>query len=203
MSNKYTILLPAWYFLLFFSCSVCRAQIEDRALLVDVKFWKGAGDTLFGKALYINQYNFQFNLTVCDTSGQPLAYYSPKDLAGFTYQTGDDNVEFTSMLNPVDMGRLFLRVVYRGKYTLYQLLDINYKTTVLSFLASYYLWDNEWILPAITIRYEKESLLQHFSACPELEYKIKTGQYGLPQTKTIIEEFEHCNLTDTYEFFYE
>lgn len=183
--------------------TICHAQIDENALLVDVKLWNENKDTVYGKALYINQYNFQFNLTIVDTSGQPLAYYSPKDLAGFIYYTGNEKIEFNSMQNPVDMGRLFLRVVYRGKYTLYQLLDIDYKTTVLTFLVSYYLWDDTWLLPPITKRFEKESLRYHFSKCPELDYKIKTGQYGLPNIKTIISKFEECDLTDDYEFFYE
>jgi len=203
MSNENRIGFISFCVWLLLPFHFCNAQIEDRALLADVKFWKNDGDTSFGKALYINQYNFQFNLTICDTSGQPLAYYSPKDLEGFIYYAGNEKVEFNSVQNPVDMGRLFLRVVYRGKYTLYQLLDINYKTTVLSFLVSYYLWDNKWIQPPITSNFEVESLLYHFSSCPELEYKIKTGQYRLPHIKAIIEEFEHCDLTDKYEFFYE
>ncbi len=203
MSNKLTIwfsLLCSWS-LLF--TSLCHAQIDDHALLVDVKYWEDDNDTVFGKALYINQYNFQFNLTICDTSGQPLYYHSPKDLTGFIYYAGSQKYEYFSMLNPVDMGRLFLQVVYQGNYTLFQLLDINYKSTVLSFLVSYYLWDDKWIYPPITSKFERESLLYHFSMCPELEYKIKTGQYGLSQIKNIITEFEQCELTDEYEYFYE
>ena len=181
----------------------CHSQIEDKPLLVDVTYWKDNGDSSKGEALYINQYNLQFNLTICDTSGQPLAYYSPKDLEGFVYYPGNEKIVFISVLNPVDMGRVFLRKVYSGHYTLYQFLDINYGNTVLSFTVSYYLWDKEWKLPPITAKYEKESLLYHFSKCPELEYKIKTGQYGLQNIKTIITEFEKCELTDEYEFFYE
>jgi hypothetical protein len=203
MSTKNTTVIFLTSVLLSLSIVDCYSQIEDRAILVDVKYWKAEGDTGSGKAMYINQYNFQFNLTICDTSGQPLAYFSPKDLEGFSYYTGNEYIEFNSMQNPVDMGRLFLRVVYRGKYTLYQLLDINYKSSILSFLVSYYLWDGKWILPAITSTFESESLLYHFSSCPELEYKIKTGQYRLPQIKEIIEEFENCKLTDQYEFFFE
>ena len=203
MSNKISIVLFISWLILPLHASPGYSQSEDHALLVDVKYWKSKGDTAFGKAMYINQYNFQFNLTICDTSGQPLAYYSPKDLEGFLYTTGDETIEYTSVQNPVDMGRLFLRVVYRGRYTLYQLLDINYRTSVLSFLVSYYLWDNKWVLPPITSSFETESLLYHFSSCPELEYKIKTSQYGLPHIKEIIDEFEHCDLTDRYEFFFE
>ena len=169
----------------------CQAQEDEQPLMVDVKYWKNSADTSAGKALYINQYNYQFNLTICDTSGQPISYYSPKDLDGFIYYAGNQKYEYKSMLNPIDMGKLFLQVVYQGNYTLYQLLDVNYKSSVLSFLVSYYLWD------------DKESLLYHFSKCPELEFKIKTGQYGLPQIKDILYEFEHCDLTDDYEFFYE
>jgi len=54
-----------------------------------------------------HQYNFQFNLTICDTSGQPLSYYSPKDLEGFIYYSGKEKVEFNSVQNPVDMGSSF------------------------------------------------------------------------------------------------
>lgn len=183
--------------------SLCMAQSEEPAFLVDIKYWNNDGDTNYGKALYLNQYNIQFNLTLTDTSGHSLAYFSPKDLGGFIYNTGDQEIEFNSMPNPVDLGRMFLRVVYRGNFTLYQLLDINYRSTVLSFLVSYYLWDNEWIYPPVSSKFEKESLLYHFSSCPELEFKIKTGQYGLSQIREIITEFEHCKLTDEYEFFYE
>ena len=201
MWNKITILF------LFMECFtaafLCHAQEDELPIMVDVKYWQNAGDTNTGKALYINQYSYQFNLTICDTSGQPLSYYSPKDLEGFIYYVGNQKYEYKSMLNPVDMGKLFLQVVYKGDYILYQLLDVNYKSTVLSFLVSYYLWDDKWIFPPITTKYERESLLYHFSKCPELEFKIKTGEYGLSQIKEILYEFEHCNLTDEYEFFYE
>ena len=93
--------------------------------------------------------------------------------------------------------------MYQGEYTLYQYLEINYKSTVLSFLVSYYLWNKEWLLPPITQQYETESLLYHFCRCPELEFKIKSGIYGLPEIRDILTEYEKCELTDKYEYFFE
>ncbi len=94
-------------------------------------------------------------------------------------------------------------MLYEGDYTVYQFLELNQKSSVLSFIASYYLWQGKWLEPAISHQHEKESLLHHFSDCPELEYKIKTDEYGLNEIKAIIEEYVNCDLTDDYEFFYE
>jgi len=197
--------LPLISFLLIIlaAATVSKGQNNEFPLMVDVKFWKTEGDTLAAKALYINQYNFQFGFNTCDSSGNSLTYYTPKDLAGFFYKTGDEIVEFNSLENPEDMGRLFLRVLHRGRLILYQFLEINHAAPTLTYQAAYYLWNNGWLDPPITQKFEKESLMSHFSECPELEYKIKTGVYGLPQIRNIITEFESCLLTDTYEFFYE
>jgi hypothetical protein len=70
-------------------------------------------------------------------------------------------------------------------------------------MTSYYLWEKEWLPPPLSLRYETESLLHHFSDCPELEYKIKTGTYGISHIEMILKEYEACELTDEYEFFYE
>jgi hypothetical protein len=179
------------------------SQEDGESFLVDCKLWTKEGDTIVGKLLYINQYNLQFNVALTNQNKSPFQYFSPKDISGFVYTSDNEQIEFNSVVNPVDLGRVFLRVLYRGKYTLYQFLEINKKSTVLSFQVSYYLWQNEWLKPPITYLNEKESLLYHFADCPELEYKIKSGTYRLSQIKTIIEEYERCNLTDTYEFFYE
>jgi hypothetical protein len=180
-----------------------RAQEKERGIILEAKLWTQQGDTTQCTILYINQYNLQFKLTCVDTSSQEVIYYSPKDLEGFSYIMSDEEVEFRSMPNPEDLGRIFLRVAYRGKVTLYQYLEINYRTRYLSFLVSYYIWDKAWKLPAITQAFEMESLLYHFSDCPELEYKIKTREYGLIQIREIISEYEACELTDDYEFFFE
>ena len=181
----------------------CYSQDKENLILVQSKLWTFNGDTIEGDLIYNNQYNFQFNLTLADTSGNTIEHYSPKELAGFMYQLEDEVVEYESMLNPVDIGRVFLRVLYRGQITVYQFLEINYRTSVLSFLTYYYLWDGEWLEPPLSLQNETETLLDHFSDCPELEYKIKTQQYDLSDIRTILQEYEHCKLTDDYEFFYE
>lgn len=204
MWSKYTI---AQYLIVisisFFPQYPARAQEKKDFILVDSKLWNSNGDTIEGKLVYINQYNFQFNLTMADTSGNTIKHYSPKDLAGFYYKLDDQVVEYESMLNPVDIGRVFLRVLYRGKHSVYQFLDINYKSTVLSYLTFYYLWENGWLDPPISIQNQKEALLHHFSDCPELEYKIKTLDYDLSDIRQILQEYQNCELTDDYEFFYE
>ena len=108
MWNKHTI---GYYFLLFllnFSPQhSAMAQEKDNLILVDGKLWDLNGDTVEGKIIYINQYNFQFNLTLADTSGESIKNYSPKELMGFSYFL-DDNVvvEFESMTNPTDIGKV-------------------------------------------------------------------------------------------------
>lgn len=179
------------------------AQENEDFILVDSKLWNLDGDTIEGKLMYINQYNFQFNLILADTSGNIIKHYSPKDLSGFQYQLENQIVEYESMINPVDIGRVFLRVLYRSEYTVYQFLEINYKSTVLSYLTYYYLWKNEWLEPPISKQNETEALLYHFSNCPELEYKIKTHEYDLSDIKNILHEYKDCELTDEYEYFYE
>lgn len=179
------------------------AQDNKDYILVDSELLTGNGDTVKGKLIYINQYNFQFNLTLADTSGNVIKHYSPKDIEGFRYWLDDKMVEYESMLNPVDIGRVFLRVLYRGHYSVYQFLDINYKSSVLSYLTFYYLWDGDWIDPPITNQNETTALLHHFSDCPELEFKIKTHHYDLSDIRQILIEYQNCTLTDEYEFFYE
>jgi hypothetical protein len=179
------------------------AQDSDKPVLVDGQIFTLAGDTIEGKLLYINQYNFQFSITLTDTSGNLISYYSPKDITGFSYNLHEDQVEFISMSNPSDLGKVFLRLLYKGKYTVYQFLEINHKSSYLTFRTFYYLWDKQWLEPPITFEFETESLLYHFSDCPELDYKIKTGAYGFSNLSLILNEYESCHLTDEYEFFYE
>jgi hypothetical protein len=188
---------------LFIYTQPAAGQENQRNLLLEAKLWNQQGDTTRCTIIYINQYDLQFKVSCIDTINNEVKYYGPKDLAGFSYIMSDDRVEFQSMPNPEDLGRKFLRIVYRGDITLYQHLEINYKTRYLSYLVSYFLWNGEWMLPPITQAFEKESLLYHFSDCPELEYKIKTGEYGIIQIREIVSEYESCELTDEYEFFYE
>ncbi|MBN1953194.1 MAG: hypothetical protein JW801_18460 [Bacteroidales bacterium] len=200
-NNAQTGLFLGFLFLLFLPLP---AQDEARKdFIVEAKIRTSQGDTLNCNILYINQYNLQFSLTETDTSGNYIRHYSPRDLSGFTYSISEEINEFTSMTNPDDMGRIFLRKVYEGKYTIYQYLEIDRASSVLSFLASYYIWDDKWLKPAITKQFELESLLYHFSDCQELEYKIKTGEYGLGNIVEILQEYENCELTDEYEYFYE
>jgi hypothetical protein len=138
-----------------------------------------------------------------DTAGNYIRNYSPKDLAGFSYNISDVTYEFISMQNPNDMGRIFMRKVHGGRLKVFQFLDINPASSSLSFRVSYFLWKDEWLQPAIRKEFEVESLLHHFKDCHELEYKIKTGELGLNDIKTILKIYESCELTDEYEFFYE
>jgi hypothetical protein len=203
MSTRQTILIACFPFF-FFSLSVqVLSQDEEEKYSVEGILWNNSGDTIHQKLLYINQFSFQFNITVIDSNDAPVMFYSPKDLAGFKFAIDSDYIEYISMNNPEDLGRLFLRVVYRGKYTLYQFLEQNFKSSMLTYRVSYYLWDDKWLYPPLTYEFEVESLLYHFSDCPELEYKIKSHAYGLSAIKQILKEYEACKLTDTYEFFYE
>jgi hypothetical protein len=203
MWNKYIIELLLVLLFKLFSQNLVFTQVNDDFILVDSKLWDEKGDTTEGKLIYVNQYNFQFNLVLADTSGNVIKHYSPKDLAGFYYMLDDQIVEYESMLNPVDIGRVFLRVLYKGSKSMYQFLDINYKSTVLSYLTYYYLWEDKWLDPPISAQNETPALLYHFSDCPELEYKIKTSEYSLSNIRLILQEYQECKLTDEYEFFYE
>jgi hypothetical protein len=203
MLNKQLLLhFAAFLFQCVFLCSA-RSQEDDDLLLVEGKLWTATGDTIHGELLYINQFNYQFNVTIIDTANKSSQVYSPKDLAGFIYYIDNEGYEFLSMSNPSDIGRLFLRVLYRGKFTLFQLLELNQSSPALSYKVYYYLWDKDWLYPPLTQQYEEESLLKQFSDCPELEFKIKSGAYGLSQIRQIITEYEKCKLTDTYEYFFE
>jgi hypothetical protein len=200
-NSIYGLLLVAGLLLIRFN--PVAAQNATKTFLADAKVWKGPGDTIRNMLIYINQYNCQFNISLTDTITGTTTLYSPKDIQGFSYIIQDETVEYTSMPNPTDLGKIFLRVLYRGTYTLYQFLEINYNTPALSFDVYYFLWKDEWINPPLTQKFERESLLSHFSDCPELEYKIKTGEYGLSKIRNIMTEYEDCKLTDEYEFFFE
>jgi hypothetical protein len=203
MSNSHSI--AGLCFLLSFLLLSQKAvsQEESISMQVNAKLWNASGDTIYGKLQYINEFNLQFNVTLVDSAGHPLQLYSPKDLDGFIYYLDNDSVEYTSMDNPTDLGRLFLRLLYNGKLKMYQFLEINLRSSYLSYNVSYYLWDNEWLYPPITMKFEKESLLFHFSNCPDLKYKINSGIYHLSNIREILSEYEHCELTDKYEYFYE
>ena len=203
MWNKYNIGLLLVLLFNLFNQNLVFTQEDRDFILVDSKLWDVKGDTTEGKLIYINQYNFQFNLMLADTSGNIIKHYSPKDLAGFYYFIDDRIEEYESMLNPVDIGKVFLRVLYRGSKSMYQFLDINFKSTVLSYLTYYYLWEDNWLDPPISRQNERSALLHHFSDCPELEYKIKTLEYNLSHIRLILNEYHECQLTDEYEFLYE
>jgi hypothetical protein len=193
-------LIPA--LLLTLTCKTT-AQDENDFMQVNGILWKTSGDTIYGNIQYINQFYFQFSVTLVDSAGTPTQSFSPGDLEGFIYYIENDTVEYISINNPTDLGRLFLRLMYRGKLLMYQFLELDMKSSELTYKVSYYLWDKKWLYPPISIEYETESLLYHFSDCPELEYKIKSGTYRLSQIRAILHEYEHCKKTDTYEYFFE
>lgn len=181
---------------------VC-CQEKYNLMLIDSKLWNTDGDTISGKIEYISQYNLQFSVTISDTNRNALSFYSPRDLKGFCFFLNGEKVFFHSVENPFDMGRMFLKIIYAGEYSVYLYLELNQRSSQLSFIPHYYLWKNGWLEPEITIPTEKEALLEHFSDCPELEYKIKTGDYSLRTIGRIIEEYQKCRLTDDYEYFFE
>ncbi|MBN1597660.1 MAG: hypothetical protein JW894_05160 [Bacteroidales bacterium] len=200
--KKFSLFIILGSILLVYNSTIICLQTDDE-YIYDFELWLNEGDTIKTKAFYINQFNLQFCVTTVDTAGNEKETFTPKDLKGFKYNNQASEVEFHSMENPNDMGRLFLRIVYKGEYSLYQFLEINLHSTVLSFTALYYLWNNGWLRPPISKTFEKESLLEHFSDCPELEYKIKKGQYGYSNLNEIMSEYENCELTDEYEFILE
>ncbi|MBN2524680.1 MAG: hypothetical protein JXB24_15520 [Bacteroidales bacterium] len=189
-------------FIMQYSQTIC--QENDEFIAVDVKLWNSDGDTLYGTIDYINQYNLQFSVSLIDTNGNVIKYYSPRDIDGFCFVLNDEKAVFHSVENPLNIGMVFLLLIYEGKYSVYRYLELNQRSSIFSFIPHYYLWsENRWLEPEITKPFEKEALLYHFADCPELEYKIKTGEYGLNSIGTIIEEYEECELTDEYEFFFE
>jgi hypothetical protein len=201
--RKYTVVIYA-----LIACCVpgfvaqAYGQPDDEMLLTDAKLWK-ANDTVRGKIDYINQYNLQFSVTLTDTSGNVIKYYSPKELDGFSILLQKEEMVFRSIENPYDIGRVFLMLIYEGTFSVYLYLELNQRSSFISFVPYYYIWKDGWVEPPITVAHEKEALLMHFSDCPELEYKIKNGEYGLTSIIKIIEEYQDCQLTDDYEFFYE
>lgn len=178
-------------------------QGKDDFLLVEAKLWTSVGDTISGLLEYMNQYTLQFNITLSDTIENSLKYYSPRDIAGFYFYANGEKVIYHGKENPLNIGKVFLKLIYEGEYSVYQYLEIDQRTSYLSFLTHYFLWKDVWLEPEISIQFEKESLLKHFSKCPEITYKIKTGEYGLKNIVELIDEYEKCDLTDDYEYFYE
>ena len=179
------------------------SQDNTNMMLVDSKLWRSERDTIIGMIDYINQYNLQFGLTLTDSGGTTIKYYSTRDLEGFSIVLENDTIIFHSVENPFDIGRVFLRLLYSSEYSVYLYLELDQRTSILSFIPYYFIWKDDWLQPPITIPHEKEALLMHFSDCPEVEYKIKTGEYSLKTLTTIIEDYQKCKLTDEYEFFYE
>ena len=178
-------------------------QEKDNLLLVEAKLWTAEGDTIPGLLEYMNQYILQFNITLSDTVENSLKYYSPRDIAGFYFLANDEKVIYHSKENPLNIGKVFLKLLYEGEYSVYQYLEIDQRTSYLSFITHYFLWQDDWLEPEISVQFEKEALLKHFSKCPEIVYKIKTGEYGLKNIVELIEEYKKCDLTDDYEYFYE
>ncbi len=191
-----------------FCCSILffqtvYAQERDKVLRVEAKLWNPSGDTITGLLEYANQYTLQFNITLFDSIENSLKYYSPRDIAGFYFYANGQKVVYHGLENPINIGNVFLKLLYQGEYSVYQYLELDMRSSYLSFITHYFLWKEEWLEPEISIQFEKEALLKHFSKCPEIEYKIKTGEYGLNTLVKIIEEYEKCDLTDEYEYFYE
>lgn len=176
-------------------------QDKGELVMLESKLWKSPGDTIVGEINYVNLYNLQFIIAVSDTNNKSPKYYSPKDLSGFYCILNNERLIFQSMENPFDRGRVFLQLIYKGKYSAYLFLELDQRTSMFSFIPHYYLWNDVWLEPEISIPLEKEALLYHFSDCPELEFKIKTDEYGLKNIGEIIEEYHECDLVDEYEFF--
>ena len=202
------MLLKKIIIILSFSCIILQlhnvyGQEKDDFLLVEAKLWTPEGDTITGLLEYMNQYTLQFNITLADTIENSLKYYSPRDIAGFYFYANGEKVIYHSKDNPLNIGKVFLKLLYKGEYFVYQYLEIDQRTSYLSFLTHYFLWKDVWLEPEISVQFEKEALLKHFYKCPEIEYKIKTGVYGLKNLVELIEEYEKCDLTDDYEYFYE
>ena len=70
----------------------------------------------------------------------------------------------------------------------------------MNYKVEYFLWKNGWQLPAITYDDEVGSLLAHFSNCFQLQYKIKSHEYGIAQFRKILAEYENCELINKYDF---
>ena len=107
MSINWNVLL----FVLFLHSGLLNAflmaQEEERSTIISAKVWDFSGDTTDCKVQNTNQFNLQFNLTQVDTGGRAIAYYTPKDVAGFSYEMSNEKIEFASVSNPDDIGRIF------------------------------------------------------------------------------------------------
>lgn len=176
---------------------------SSKPVLIDATLIFTNDDSLNGKILYRNQYEYQFRIILTDTIGNVIEYYTPKDLRGFIYVIDSSRYRYDAMDNPMDIGKVFLRLMYRGENSVYQFLEANQRNNRISFRLQYYIWNEVWRDPPITPENTTWALLKHFSDCPELEYKIKTGEYGFSSMAKILREYEKCSLTDRYEFFYE
>lgn len=201
--NKPIRLMIFCYCCSIFFFQTIYAQERDNVLLVETKLWNSSGDTITGLLEYMNQYTIQFNITISDTVENSIKYYTPRDIAGFYFYSNGKKVIYHGIENPMYIGNVFLKLIYEGEYCVYQYLELDQRTSYLTFITHYFLWKEVWLEPEISVEFEKEALLKHFSKCPEIEYKIKIGEYGLKNLVQLIQEFEECDLTDDYEYFYE
>jgi len=117
----------------------CCGQDSKDMLLIETKLWNEKGDTITGLIDYINQYNLQFNLTIIDTVTGVIKYYSPRDIAGFSFKVNTGEAVFYSVENPFNIGRVFLKAIYQGQYSVYQYLELDQRSSILSFIVHFYL----------------------------------------------------------------
>ena len=172
--------------------------------LVNATLITYSDDTLNTIIKFGNEFNLQFTITATDTITDRDTIYSPREIKQFYYIVNKDTVSYFSKNSPIDQISVFMKLLYHGKKDLYQFVTLNKKKAPMVLQVEYFIWNNGWELPAISPDNELESLLAHFSNCFELQYKIKSHEYGLQQIKRIIQEYENCKLTDDkYEFFNE
>lgn len=177
----------------------CSAQ-NSNYFLLPVSLITFSNDTIHTRIQFGNEFNLQYTLTSTDTSGNPLTIFTPREVKKYFYVVNKDTTWFISHQSPIGQIEVFMKLLYRSKIDLYQLIVPDKKKGPANYKVEYFLWKNGWELPAITFDNQEESLLAHFSDCFQLQFKIKSHEYGISQLKKIITEYENCELSSEYDF---
>ena len=201
MPDKYY--RPALLLIILFRMMSCNNHCEAQTtgyFLYHIFLITDTNDTIPALVQFGNEFNMQYTLTSTDTSGNPLTIYTPRDIKKFYYIVNTDTTWYISKESPIDGIGVFMKLLIRGRIDLYQLIVPDKQKSPMNYKVEYFLWKNGWQLPAITYDDEVGSLLAHFSNCFQLQYKIKSHEYGIAQFRKILAEYENCELINKYDF---
>ncbi len=202
MWNKRAVILCAFLGLVLSICKIQAQQETDTTLVyVRAETLTKKGEFLEGKMSLTSDYLLQFNIMFVDTIKWQTYYFSPKDIEYITYSVDSNDYTLVSLVNPRnDGGMLMLREIYKGRYSLYQLVDQDHSQTVLTYTAFYYMYSDKWHLPGLThLNFIYDGILL-FADCPELSRKIKNGVYDYSDLYQVIVEFNQCGIPDNFDY---